>query len=226
MTDRKSRENLPDRTLFDSLGKPNTTDRSEPTCIGDAAGMLTDEQRYTYLPLGDADDLRVKLMEKHCIPLDIMPEVWRNAMRVQGALQKSANDVLHDAGGRDNLSKDHAAGLLVSFAIGLGLGCRNIGLGREEFSGLVTVAAMVANDFPDREGIRKLAEANGHSTTEPVETKPKAKAPYQPSERLLKGGKGKGGATLKPLRTSPDPKSRDVSMVIFGGRLPGSSDKK
>ena len=132
------------------------------------SSMLVDNQRYTYLPLGDGNDPRVILLRKLGTPDRVMALVWRCAMRVQGAVQNSvfeATGSMAFADG-DDADRDRMSAVFMGFAMGIALAARNGHLSPSGFSTLVKVARDAANLLGHTDDIRRLAEANGHVTAD------------------------------------------------------------
>ena len=132
------------------------------------SSMLVDTQRYTYLPLGDANDPRIALLRDLGTPAGVMALVWRCAMRVQGAVQNSVFEATGSGSfaDGDDADRDRMSAVFMGFAVGIGLAARNVHLSPSGFSTLVKIARDAANLVGNADDLRRLAEANGHVTAE------------------------------------------------------------
>lgn len=124
--------------------------------------MLIDEQRYTYLPLGDGDDPRVQLLHDLDVPPALMPAVWQVAMRVQGGVQNAALAVADATPLDARIDIEQIRAVVMGFAVGIGLAARNCRMSADGFGGLFKVAAETGNLVNDVSALHRIAGANGH----------------------------------------------------------------
>ena len=139
-----------------------------PVTVGKADGsanvMLIDEQRYTYLPLGDGNDPRVQLLHDLNVPPALMAAVWRVAMRVQGGVQNAAFEVADATPLDARIDTEQVRAVVMGFAVGIGLAARNCQMSATAFGGLFKVAAETGNLINDANALHRIAWANGHPT--------------------------------------------------------------
>lgn len=126
--------------------------------------MLVDEQRYTYLPLGDDNDPRVQLLHDLNVPPALMAAVWRVAMRVQGGVQNAALAVADATPPDARVDTEQVRAVVMGFAVGIGLAARNCQMSATGFGGLFKVAAETGNLVNDLSAMHRIAGANGHPT--------------------------------------------------------------